>query len=112
MDYSDDKIECGDEALRVRAYYFPWGSKRIPYGSIRAVRRVEIDALSGRGRIWGTANPRYWFNLDPTRPRKRVGFVLDLGRRVQPVLSPDDPDAFEAALAVARGTDAEGVGSG
>ncbi|MGH2864990.1 MAG: hypothetical protein ACRDJX_07035 [Solirubrobacteraceae bacterium] len=57
-----------------------------------------MGALTGRGRIWGTANPRYWANLDPARPRKRVGFVLDLGRPVRPFLTPDDPDAFEAAL--------------
>ncbi|HLH14099.1 MAG TPA: hypothetical protein VKV16_04870 [Solirubrobacteraceae bacterium] len=97
-DYADSRIECTDADVRIRGYYVPWCSKRIAYRSIRSIRRVEVGALTGRGRIWGTANPRYWANLDPRRPRKRVGFVLDTGRAVRAFLTPDDPAAFEAAL--------------
>jgi hypothetical protein len=97
-DYRDPWIECGPEAIRIRGYYFPWGTKRIPYQSLRAVRRVDVGALTGKGRIWGTANPRYWASLDPRRPRKKVALILDLGRRVRPFVTPDDPDAFEAAI--------------
>ncbi|MGH8891168.1 MAG: hypothetical protein ACRDV3_15575 [Acidothermaceae bacterium] len=93
--YRDRWIETTGDGIRVRGYYFPWGTKRIGYSSIRSVRRVELGAFRGRARIWGTANPRYWAGLDPARPRKRVGFVLDLGRSVRPFLTPDDPDAFE-----------------
>jgi hypothetical protein len=46
----------------------------------------------------GTGNPRYWANLDTRRPRKKAVFVVDLGRRVSPVVTPDMPDAFESAL--------------
>jgi hypothetical protein len=97
-DYRDRWIECTSEAIRVRGYYFPWGTKTIPYGSIRSVRRVTLGALRGKGRLWGTSNPRYWASLDPARPSKQVGLVLDLGRRVHPFLTPDDPDAVEAAI--------------
>lgn len=97
-DYRDRWIECTPEALRIRGYYFPWGTKRIPYRSIRSVRRVEIGAFTGKGRIWGTANPRYWASLDPGRPHKNIGLILDLGRRVSPIVTPDDPDAVEAAI--------------
>lgn len=96
--YEDRWITCTRVAIRIRAYYFPWGAKRIPYDTIRSVQRVSIGALTGRGRIWGTANPRYWANLDPRRPKKETALILDLGRRVRPFLTPDDPDAFEAAL--------------
>jgi hypothetical protein len=96
--YDDGKIECGPDGLHIRGYYFPWGSKRIPYASIRGVQRVDIGAFTGRGRIWGTANPRYWANFDPGRPRKKVGLILDLGKAVKPFVTPDDPDAVEAII--------------
>lgn len=96
--YHDQWIDCGPDALRIRGYYFPWGTKTIPYGRIREVRRRPIGVLTGRGRIWGTANPRYWASLDPGRPRKHEGLVLDLGGFVRPVITPDDPSAAEAAI--------------
>jgi hypothetical protein len=96
--YADRWITCTDDAVSIRGYYFPWGTKRIPYDAIRAIRRVEIGAFTGRGRIWGTASRRYWASLDPRRPRKRTALILDVGRRVQPFVTPDDPAAFEAAV--------------
>lgn len=97
--YRDRWIETTDDGIRLRGYYFPWGAKRIGYSSIRSVHRVELRAFRGRGRIWGTANPRYWAGLDPARPRKHVGFVFDLGRRVRPLVTPDDTAAFEREIA-------------
>jgi len=97
-EYVDPRIEATAEGLRIRHYYLPFGDKRVRWEEIRAVGRVEVGALHGRLRIWGTANPRYWANLDPGRPRKKVGFVLDLGRGVRPFLTPDEPEAFEVAL--------------
>jgi hypothetical protein len=96
--YRDRWIECGTDALRVRGYYFPWGTKRIGYDAIRSIRRMPIGPLTGKPRIWGTANPRYWAGLDPSRPRKSVAFTLDIGQRIQPLLTPEDPEAFEHAL--------------
>jgi hypothetical protein len=61
-------------------------------------RRVDLSAARGRGRIWGTANPRYWASLDPGRPGKRQALVLDVGRFVRPFITPDDPDAVESAI--------------
>ena len=96
--YRDRWISCNDDEICLRAYYFPWGTKRIPYRSIRGMRRVATSALRGKGRIWGTANFKYWAALDPKRPSKSVAFVLDLGRRVSPFITPDDPDAFERVV--------------
>jgi hypothetical protein len=96
--YKDRWIECTDDAIQVRGYYFPWGTKRIPYASIKSLDRFTMSALRGKGRIWGSGDLRHWANLDWRRPRKSVGFFVNLGRHVVPFLTPDDPDAFEQAL--------------
>ncbi len=96
--YQDKWIRCDDSGIAVRAYYFPWGTKHIRYDAIRGVRRVRLELLRGRLRLWGSANPRYWASLDPGRPNKRVALILDLGRGVHPVLTPDDPDAVEQLI--------------
>jgi hypothetical protein len=112
--YRDRWIECSADRIQIRGYYFPWGTKQIPYSSIRSVRRVEMSTFGGKGRIWGSANPRYWASLDPQRPKKSVGLILDVGRFVRPFITPDDPDAFEAVIRehVDLGTPIEGSGSG
>lgn len=97
-EYHDRRIDCTPSEIRVRGYYFPWGTKRIRYSAVRELRRVELSAARGQFRIWGTANPKYWASFDPGRPSKVVGFVVDVGKAVHPVLSPEDPDAFEAAV--------------
>lgn len=98
MTYHDRWIDCDEDAVRIRGYYFPWGTKRIPYDRIRSVRRVDLSAARGRGRIWGTANPGYWAHLDPARPRKHTALILDTGGSVKPFLTPDDPDAAAEAI--------------
>jgi hypothetical protein len=96
--YTDPRIRCTDTGIEVRGYYFPWGTKHIPYGSVHGIERFDLSAARGRGRIWGTANPGYWANLDPGRPRKSTALILDLGTRVKPFLTPDDPGAMEAVV--------------
>jgi hypothetical protein len=98
IEYHDRWIDLTDDEVVIRAYYFPWGTKRIPYAAIRRVQRVKLGAFTGRGRIWGTANPRVWASLDPRRPSKRAGFLIDSGRSVTPLITPDDPEAVEARL--------------
>jgi hypothetical protein len=95
--YRDNGIICGNDAVEIRHYYL-WGSKRVPYSSIVAVQRVALTALKGRLRIWGTANMDYWANLDTKRSSKNEGLVLDLGKRVKPFITPDDPDRVETIL--------------
>jgi hypothetical protein len=91
--YLDRWIRCDDDALVVRAYYFPWGTKRIPYTKIRAVTVVPLGLLSGKARIWGSANPTLWASLDLHRASKQRALVLDLGHTVRPFLTPADMDA-------------------
>jgi hypothetical protein len=96
--YRDRWIECTDDAVVIRGYYFPWGTKRIPYSSIQTIRRVNMGALTGKGRIWGSTTLRYWASLDPGRPRKSTALILDTGARILPFITPDDPAAVEAAI--------------
>lgn len=98
MAYQDGSIGVTDDALTIKGYYFPGTVKRVPLTAIRSVRRTDMGAFRGRGRIWGTANPGYWANFDPKRPRKTVAFLVDAGKAVKPFVTPDGPAAFESAL--------------
>jgi len=99
-DYHDRWITIDDAGLSIRAYYFPWGTKRIPLEQIRQIERVSIGLATGRGRIWGTGNltASVWASLDPRRPSKKVGFLVSSGGRVRALITPEDPDAAEQAL--------------
>ena len=105
--YDDGTIVCGPDRLEIHSYYFPFGTKSVPYTEIQGLQRIGINGLwSGRWRLWGTGNPRYWANLDRNRPKKRVGFVVDLGATVSPIVTPDRPDEFESTLRVRANLDA------
>ena len=97
-DYSDGVISCDSEGEVIRGYYFPWGTKRVPYGEIKGLTPVTMGKLTGQWRIWGTANFTLWANFDAKRPRKTIGFILDAGKRVRPFVTPDEPDAFESVV--------------
>lgn len=100
--YRDRRLVVNGTTLTIGAYYFPWtGAKSVPLAHIQGVERVPLTAMGGRWRLWGSTTPSYWANLDTRRPGKEIGFVLDLGGRVRPFVTPDDPDAFEAALKAA-----------
>ena len=97
--YDDGVIVCGPDRLEIHSYYFPFGTKSIPYSHIQGLQRIEVrGVMSGKWRIWGTGNPRYWANLDTKRPKKKTAFVVDLGRKISPIVTPDEPDAFETVL--------------
>jgi hypothetical protein len=91
--YDDGGLLLDEDGITIRRYYFPWaGSKRIAYGQLSHVEARPMGALSGQGRIWGTTDPRHWLPLDLERRHKQTLLVLDIGRRVRPAVSPDDPD--------------------
>ncbi len=96
--YRDGSIGVTDDALTIKGYYFPGTVKRVPLSAIRSVRRADMSTFRDKGRIWGTANPGYWANFDPRRPRKTVTFLVDAGKAVKPFVTPDVPEAFESAL--------------
>lgn len=98
-DYRDPRISADAEGITIRCYYFPVGDKRITWASVRGVERRAITGARGKYRIWGTGDFRHYYNLDPQRPRKQTAFVLDLGRHIRPVVTPDDPETFAAVVA-------------
>jgi hypothetical protein len=98
MPYDDGQIACDDRGLIVRRYY-PWGTKRIPYGSIRSVQRLPLKRFRGRWRLWGSGDFKHWWNLDPGRPHKAVALEIDVGGRILPTITPEDPDAVDQILA-------------
>jgi hypothetical protein len=97
-DYADARVRCTDKGVSLRGYFIPWGTKKIPYSSIRHVSRVEMSVLRGRARIWGTAHPGLWANFDPDRSSKKFALILDLGKRIKPYVTPDHPDVVEALI--------------
>jgi hypothetical protein len=99
--YQDPLIAIQDGTLAIRRYYFPTGTKHIRLAAITGVEQYPMTKATGKWRTWGSGDLVHWFNLDPSRRHKRQAFELDLGRRAKPVITPDDPDAFRAALAAA-----------
>ena len=96
--YDDGKVACTDDELVIRHYYFPSGTKRIPYSAIREARRVRLGAM-GRWRIHGSGDLVHWFNFDARRPRKDAAIVIHLDGVIRPVITPDEPDQVAALLA-------------
>jgi hypothetical protein len=91
--YDDGKLVLHEHGMTIRHYYFPWaGPKRIPYAKVRNVVVRPMSWRTGRGRLWGTADLRYWLPLDLRRPGKHTLLCVDVGRYVKPCVSPDDPN--------------------
>ncbi|MHB8681774.1 MAG: PH domain-containing protein [Acidimicrobiales bacterium] len=95
--YDDGRIACDDEGVSIRWYYL-WGRRRIPYARIRSIATYPLSAVRGKWRIWGSGDFVHWYNLDADRPRKTTGIEIDLGRRVKPCITPDDPDAVAGLI--------------
>lgn len=103
--YDDGSIACDDTGVVVRRYY-PWGSKRIAYSSLRGVEELPLTGANRvrRWRIWGSGDFVHWWNLDPGRVHKEMALVLETGGRVRPTITPDDPQTVERILREHLGT--------
>jgi hypothetical protein len=97
--YDDGAIRCDDQGLSIRRYY-PWGTKRIRYTSIEGVETLPLTGPQKvrKWRLWGSGDFVHWWNLDPRRPQKSVALVIDVGRRIRPTITPDDPTAVARTL--------------
>ena len=73
--YEDARIVCDDDAITIHTYYFPWGSRRIPYITIRTFEERSMGLLTGQLRIWGTGDFKHWYHYDPKRPSKTRALV-------------------------------------
>lgn len=98
--YEDKYVVLDEHAITIKTYYFPWGSKRIPYDDIDQVREEELDFWSGKWRIWGTRKPPQWFHLDWNRPGKPKCIILETNTGwSKPVLT---PESHEKVLSLLR----------
>ncbi|BDB40777.1 MULTISPECIES: hypothetical protein [Mycobacterium] len=91
--YEDSGLTLDEDGITIRRYYFPFANaKRIDYGDITSIKSKKMGWASGKGRIWGAADPRYWFPLDVHRGRKSTVLILQTGRWVRACITPDNPD--------------------
>jgi hypothetical protein len=97
--YHDDLVGLDHEGITLRRYYFPLAvSKRISYTDILDVQQRAMGAWTGEGRLWGSGDLRHWAPLDLHRPKKDTAIILDLGKFVRPIFSPNDPERVMALL--------------
>ena len=43
-EYDDGVIRCDPEGITI-GWYYPWGAKRIPYGSVLRVERIIRERI-------------------------------------------------------------------
>jgi hypothetical protein len=94
--YDDGGVACDRDGLIIRRCY-PWGAKRVAYTSLKGVSELPLTGKNKvrKWRIWGSGDFVHWWNRDLQRPNKTVALVLDVGRRVRPTITPDDPETVE-----------------
>ncbi|GAB3004393.1 hypothetical protein MBOU_08850 [Mycobacterium bourgelatii] len=91
--YEDAGLTLDDEGITIRRYYFPFANaKRVAYRDIQGIKAESMGWMSGKARWWGAADPRYWFPLDMHRGDKKTLLVLNVGRKVRPCITPEDPE--------------------
>jgi hypothetical protein len=97
--YDDGGVACDRDGLIIRRYN-PWGAKRVAYASIKGVTELPLTGKDKvrKWRIWGSGDFVHWWNRDTRRPKKKVALVLDVGRRVRPTITPDDPQTVERII--------------
>ena len=76
MLYSDALVEVDEEGIRLRGYYFPFGSKFVAFSRIARIVAESPTLRNGRWRIWGSGNLRTWFARDWKRPRREAIFII------------------------------------
>jgi hypothetical protein len=97
--YRDKFIVLDGDGVTILRYYFPLATpKRIAYSDIRRVLVEEMNWWTGKGRFWGAAIPNTWMPMDWGRMSKDKVIVLDVGTRVKPCVTPDDPDRVAALI--------------
>ncbi|WP_445169512.1 hypothetical protein ACTXG7_09410 [Mycolicibacterium sp. Dal123E01] len=97
--YRDKFIVLDGDGVTILRYYFPMATpKRIAYSDIRRVLVEDMNWLTGKGRFWGAAIPNTWMPMDWGRMSKDKVIVLDVGARVKPCVTPDDPDRVAALI--------------
>jgi hypothetical protein len=90
--YQDNGMFLDEEGITVTNYLYPGHRRHIPYASISEYRLIELGRLTGKHRLVGLGfrRPRHFFHWDRNRSSKTHSVVLDTGRFIHPIISPDD----------------------
>ncbi len=76
--YSDSLVEITQEAICFKAYYFPFGSKRVRFSDIDRITAEKPSLRNGQYKLHGTGDFVNWFPRDWKRPRRAVIFFARL----------------------------------
>lgn len=88
--YEDKYVICDDDAITIKLYYFPVGSKRIAYNSIRSIKERNLAINAGKIRLWGMDFAPEWFHWDLERPQKSKCIVIDEGEWIKAAITPEN----------------------
>lgn len=72
VSYSDNLIRINENEIKIKLFYFPFGSKRIKFPDIEIVQAYKGGCL----RLWGSGDFRTWFGLDWGRMNREITFII------------------------------------
>jgi len=89
--YEDTQIIISENKIEIKNYYFPTAeSKIIDFSEIKNINQIALNFLNGRGRLWGMSLAPYWYNWDLRRFGSKKAIVIDLGKLVNPAITPEN----------------------
>jgi hypothetical protein len=93
---SNGFVTCYSDYLRVHLYYFPFGSKKIKYSSIRSCDfRSTNDIGMFEYKLWGMSLSPIWWHCDMNRLGRKYYILLDASQWPQIGLTMDDNDTIQ-----------------
>jgi hypothetical protein len=81
MLYADALVEIDEEAIVLKRYVFPFGSRRVRFADVQRVTVETPRLLNGRWRLWGANSFRTWFPFDLRRPFREAIFFIEVSNR-------------------------------
>jgi hypothetical protein len=76
--YEDKLLEITEAGLRLKLYYFPWGSRTVRFSEIDHVVVHKTTVATGAWRLWGSGDLHSWFACDMGRPQRPMIFLIKL----------------------------------
>lgn len=90
--YQDRSLIIDDDGITITSYLWPGNHRSIPFSSIVAFEEIAVGTFSGRHRLVGFEFRRLrdFFPWDTRRSASSRAIAVDVGRRVRPIISPED----------------------
>ena len=91
--YEDAGLLLDENGITIRRYYFPIGSAETDRLRRHPGRQVAADELDFRqGPLLGDIRPALLVPAGLQRGNKQTLLILDVGARVKPCITPENPD--------------------